>query len=97
MGAQDSLIPGDLVSLLLARRMLFLGYGLRDWNLRVLLDRLTQLRSAKLKSYAITQGVSDVERTLWSHRSVAVYDAELGKFVTALRGQLAMLTAAGGA
>jgi hypothetical protein len=82
--AHMSLIPGDLETLLRSRWILFLGYGLRDWNLRVL---LAQLR-LKRKSYAITYGVSEVERTLWARRSVDVYDADIGRFVAALREKL---------
>jgi hypothetical protein len=91
MSAQDSLIPADLVSLMVPRRMLFLGYGLRDWNMRVLLDRLSQLRTRTLKSYAVVRNVSPVERILWERRLVKVYDADLASFVQALGAKISDL------
>ena len=82
---------------MVAKRLLFLGYGLRDWNLRVLLDRLVRLRSSTrpLKSYAITHGVTEVERILWDRRSIAVYDADLNAFISKLKTKLAPFIPAG--
>lgn len=87
MGQHGSLIPADLANLMCSRRMLFLGYGLRDWNLRVLFDRI---RSGVNRdtSIAIAKGIASGERELWQRRNVNVYDADLGAFVQALEGKL---------
>ena len=43
-GRGDAVIPADLVTVMQSRTLLFLGYGLRDGNFRVLLDRLNRHR-----------------------------------------------------
>jgi hypothetical protein len=47
MGWGDSILPVDLVTMMQSRTLLFLGYGLRDWNFRVLLDRLSRMSSCR--------------------------------------------------
>jgi hypothetical protein len=99
---------------------LFLGYGLRDWNLRVLLENLhsafhydrvpkavtdtdeKRLASAmadvdlmdellsrysrrQLPSWAIQHQPSDLEKTLWNHRKVQIFDMALDEFVARMR------------
>lgn len=92
MGEQDSLLPGDLMTLMPSRRLLFLGYGLKDWNLRVLLDRLTRMRGTrhKLRSYAVARGIGPGERELWDRRGVSVYNADLARCVQRLNDLLTL-------
>jgi hypothetical protein len=73
------------------RRILFLGYGLRDWNMRVLLDRMTRMRGSAnpLKSYAISLGVPDAQKVMWEKRSVKVYNTDLNVFVKELQNKFA--------
>ena len=52
---------------------LFLGYSLRDWNLRVILQRIWGQQALDLKSWAIQRAqpdakLSEIERRLWSDR-----------------------------
>ena len=57
------------------RPFLFLGYGLYDWNLRVILNRIQEFRGhPKFKSWAIETLSKPVERKLWEARGVDVYD-----------------------
>ena len=62
--------------------------------MRVLLDRLSQLRKRTLKSFAIARNVSAVEQILWERRAVKVYDADLAAFVQALGSRIAALAPA---
>jgi hypothetical protein len=71
-----------------SRTLLFLGYGLRDWNFRVLLDRLNRMRAQAIKSYAIAVDITDAERRLWITRGVEVFNADLNGFVPRLEAEL---------
>ncbi len=64
--------------------ILFLGYGLRDWNLRVVFRRLWRRNAAKAKSWAIQRSVSDVEREFWSKEDVDIFDEDLAVYVRRL-------------
>jgi hypothetical protein len=75
------LIPAQLRLLMHPRQFLFLGYALRDWNLRVLLHSIRlPLKKIAAKdssgmektSYAISRQMAEDERKLWEKRSVTV-------------------------
>ena len=68
-----------------ARQFLFLGYGLRDWNLRVLLKQVSVSGSV---SWAIMRNPSLLDDTLWRRRNVDLYNVELDAFVTEIEREL---------
>jgi hypothetical protein len=85
-----------VIPVMLARRMrrsgfLFLGYGMRDWNLRVLLRRIWGEQELKYKSWAIQCKTEELEREFWRQRGVDVYDVPLEEYVPALEAALAEL------
>jgi hypothetical protein len=84
MGSGNSVIPADLVNLMQSRTLLFLAYGLRDWNFRVLFDRLTGMRLQAIRSFAIAYDIDPAEGRLWDQRNVKVFSADLNKFVPLL-------------
>jgi hypothetical protein len=84
----DSVIPADLVTIMQSRTLLFLGYGLRDWNFRVLLDRLNRSRLQPKRSYAISYNIKSPESELWGARKVVVFKADLNEFVPRLNARL---------
>jgi hypothetical protein len=90
MGAGDSVIPADLVTVMQSRALLFLGYSLRDWNFRVLLDRLNKSRLQPKRSYAIFHDIRQAESELWDGRKVAVFKADLNEFVPRLGAALGL-------
>jgi hypothetical protein len=67
------------------RPFLFLGYGLKDWNLRVLLK---EVRVSELRSWAILRGPTALEKMLWDHRKVILYDLDLDVFVDEMEKEL---------
>ena len=80
------------------RSFLFLGYSLRDWNLRVVLKNLRRnLSSARAKdgddeeevlpSWAIQYRPSELEKKLWGKRDVEIYDLTIDEFFTNLLKQ----------
>jgi class 3 adenylate cyclase len=66
-------IPMTLRERMADSHFLFLGYSMRDWNLRVILNRIWGEQQLDLKSWAIQlapddASAYDIEETLWRHR-----------------------------
>jgi hypothetical protein len=89
---QDKQIPSMLKWTMAERSFLFLGYALRDWNVRVLLRQLADLRHEKqggpscekIQSWAIALGVSPAEQELWKANNVTTHDLDLQTFAKQL-------------
>lgn len=76
------------------RSFLFLGYSLRDWNLRVVLKNLERYlgrrRAANdddepLPSWSIQYQPSELERRLWENRDVNIFDMMIDDFVAKMQ------------
>lgn len=66
---------------------LFLGYGLRDWNLRVVLHKIWQnWPRRRYASWAIQHQAERLEREFWSRRLLTIYELQLDQFLVNLRG-----------
>jgi hypothetical protein len=78
-------VPPAFRDYLSTRAFLFLGYGLQDWNLRVLLK---QVSNPDMTSWAILQQPSLFEQSLWRRRKVDIFDMRLESFVEALEDRL---------
>ena len=91
-------VPAQFMRHFRTRHFLFLGYGLSDWNLRVVLKNLRTVlptvdeisRPAEedeedLRSWAIQYKPSDLETELWNARKVKIYDVDINEFVNKLR------------
>jgi hypothetical protein len=65
------------------RHFLFLGYGLRDWNLRVVLNRVRRdlQRGLDLTSWAIDTQPSALEQRFWQDRGVEVFKMTIAQFL----------------
>jgi hypothetical protein len=87
----SNLVPVTLLAKLRRSHFLFLGYGLRDWNLRVILHRIAEEQNVNYKSWAIQLGPSDLDRRAWSRRDVEILDLTLDRYVSVLRGRLNLL------
>ena len=75
-------VPAQFMAHFRTHRFLFMGYGLNDWNLRVILNNL----HAK-KSWAIQYKPSAVEKRLWDKRNVDIYDVDINEFTRQLRAR----------
>ena len=78
-------VPGAFRGYFKSRAFLFLGYGLRDWNFRVLLKEVS---NRDIKSWAIKFDPSMFEQSVWPQRSVIVYDEKLEDFVKEMQAIL---------
>jgi hypothetical protein len=66
-------IPFELRERMADAHFLFLGYSMRDWNLRVILNRIWGAQQLDLKSWAVQRepadpGARKVEEALWRDR-----------------------------
>lgn len=86
---QKNVIPDIFAEPFQTRPFLFLGYGLFDWNLRVILKHVQDFRrNPKFKSWAIETLSKPVEKKLWEARGVDVYDGlKLSEFLEQLMAQ----------
>ncbi|MGH9405733.1 MAG: SIR2 family NAD-dependent protein deacylase [Terriglobia bacterium] len=92
----NSAVPAFFYQYFRERSFLFLGYGLRDWNLRLVLKNMSNHFASRNqaaasghdeppKSWGIQRNPSDVERALWDRRNVKIFDCDLDDFAAKLR------------
>ncbi|MFL6208769.1 MAG: SIR2 family NAD-dependent protein deacylase [Pyrinomonadaceae bacterium] len=88
-------VPKQFIRHFNERQFLFLGYALRDWNLRLVLRQVTaEAALANRRSWAIQVDPSALDQALWSKRSVTIYDVAMDEFMRELRAADAALLAA---
>jgi hypothetical protein len=80
----SNLIPVTLREKLRRSHFLFLGYSLRDWNLRVILHRIWGEQRLTYKSWAIQLHADRLDQQFWSKRDVEILDVALDTYVTNL-------------
>lgn len=91
VGAQ---IPFSLLERMAESHFLFLGYSMRDWNLRVILNRIWGAQQLDLNSWAVQRapanaGARKVEEALWRDRGdVDLLYIPLSEYVARLEHEL---------
>ena len=88
-------LPVKLLEHLTYSHFLFLGYSMRDWNLRAILNRLWSERDGQTYvSWAIQVDPDRIERESWRRRDVKIYDIPLERYVQRLDDRLSHAIAA---
>jgi class 3 adenylate cyclase len=87
----SSLLPVTLAAKLRKSHFLFLGYSLRDWNLRVILHRIWGEQKLTYKSWAILEKLELMEKDFWRSREVDVFTIPLDAYVAVLEERLRQL------
>jgi hypothetical protein len=86
---RSSAVPAAFAELFEQRHFLFLGYGLKDWNLRVILGRIERdlrlNRPRDLGSWAVVLKPSPLEKRFWQERGVEMFALTIDEFVRELR------------
>ncbi len=77
-------VPAKLLEKMSWSHFLFLGYSLRNWNLRVILHRFWGEEQFKYKSWAIQRNPTPFDKHFWSTRNVDVLDLQLEDYVEGL-------------
>src|SRR5205085_1229496 len=84
----SKLLPCQLAAKFKSSGFLFLGYGLRDWNLRVIMNRIWGERELDYASWAIQLVAGDLDRKFWSKRGVTLVEERLERYVDELETAL---------
>jgi hypothetical protein len=83
------LFPVSLAAKLQRSHFLFLGYSLRDWNLRVMLYRLWgEQQGVSYNSWAIQPDPEHLDRRAWEDRGVEILQVDCEDFVHAIEPEL---------
>jgi DNA-binding SARP family transcriptional activator len=77
-------LPVALATTLRRSHLLFLGYGVREWSLRLVLGRLWGSESLSYRSWAVVPEAKPLERELWRARDVELIETPLDEYVRAL-------------
>ena len=91
----SNLIPVRLAAKLRKSHFLFLGYGLRDWNLRVILHRIWGEQKLSYKSWAIQLNPQPIDEEFWRKRDVDIINSRLEDYVVGLNERLRALPGPG--
>jgi hypothetical protein len=84
-----SALPMSLGAKLQPSRILFPGYGLKDWNLRVIVRRLWGAHEPGLTSWAVQVDPDEVEKRFWKGPEVDIIEADLTDYIEQLGERLA--------
>lgn len=84
------LIPVNVLTRMRKSNFLFLGYSLRDWNLRVILHRLWGTEGLSFQSWAITPHPDRLEEKAWARRGVDMLSSRLEEYTESLRAEVAL-------
>lgn len=84
----SKLLPVQLDAKLKSSGFLFLGYGLRDWNLRVIMNRIWGERQLDYASWAIQLHAEDLDLRFWGKRGVTLIEEHLEKYIVELSKML---------
>ena len=81
--AQD-LVPAPILAKLAESNFLFLGYSLRDWNVRAMLHRIWESQRHGFKSWAIQHDPGELDQLSWQEKGVRILAQPLSEYVSAL-------------
>jgi hypothetical protein len=82
-------IPAHLMARMRTTHFLFLGYGMRDWNLRVILHHIWAEQTRHFASWAIQRQPTEIDRRFWERHRVELVDERLEDWVELMREQFA--------
>jgi SIR2-like domain len=91
----STLMPVTLGAKLRHSHFLFLGYSMRDWNLRVMLHRIWAEQPRSYKSWAIQLDPNPIDEEFWHRRGVDVLDTSLEEYAHGLTAHLERMKASG--
>jgi class 3 adenylate cyclase len=84
----SNLLPVTIAAKLRRSHYLFLGYRLRDWNLRVILHRIWGQQRLAYKSWAFQGDTQAIDRQFWAKREVEIFKVDLEEVVASLGARL---------
>jgi hypothetical protein len=88
----ENLMPVQILDKLRDSHCLFLGYTVRDWNLRVFVKRIWEGGRIEAQSWAVEPDPDALERESWKRSGVDLYAADLADYVGQLHQLLSQRT-----
>jgi hypothetical protein len=64
--------------------LLFLGYSMRDWNLRVILRQIWAEQGLSTGGWSIQREPSEVDLRFWARQGIEILDVPLEEWVDAM-------------
>jgi hypothetical protein len=77
----NTAIPALFAEPFKTSHMLFLGYGLQDWNLRVILHKIWQEWPSSRAAWAIQHKALPLEKEFWSRRQLTIYERTIDELL----------------
>lgn len=87
-GDITTLLPSVVTARLRNSHFLFLGYSMKDWNLRVILRRIWGEQGLDYGSWAVQRDVEEMERAVWEKRNVEILELDLAEYADHLKAAL---------
>ena len=92
LSRMESAVPSAFSEYFSSKSFLFLGYGLKDWNLRLLLRKIRRKPSStQPTSWAMQLDPSALDEDLWEKRGVKIYNVRLEDFVVEMQKEMAQV------
>ncbi len=87
-----SRVPVMLATTLKTTSFLFLGYSMRDWNMRVLMYRIWGAQKLRRQSWSIQVDASEIEKEFWAERGkVETHNVSLLEYIGELERRIQAL------
>lgn len=87
----SKLLPYPLPAILKKSSFLFLGYSLRDMNLRVILQLIQREQKLNFQSWAVQLNPQDLDQKFWRRYDVEILDVSLEHYIDELNNRVAAL------
>jgi SIR2-like domain len=84
----SKLLPEYVMARMTTSHFLFLGYGMRDWNLRVILRHIWSEQVRRFGSWAVQYMPHEHDVKFWQRHRVELVNVALERWVEAMRAQL---------
>jgi DNA-binding SARP family transcriptional activator len=89
-GDVGTAVPVGLAARLRRSHFLFLGYGLREWGLRLVLDRMSGGEPLTYRSWAVLPEAVPLDRDFWRWRKIDLIEQPLGEYVEGLGAHIGL-------
>jgi hypothetical protein len=77
----NAAVPSVFAEPIKNSHMLFLGYGLQDWNLRVVLHKIWQEWPSRRTAWAFQYQALPLEKEFWSRRQLTIYERSIDELL----------------
>jgi len=80
-----ALIPAYLMRRIRESDLLFLGYSMRDWNLRVILRQIWAEQGISTGGWSVQLEPSEIDRRFWLMQRIEIVDVALEQWADGMR------------